>query len=221
MDNDKGYVYILGNPSFECYTKLGTISSIEQLQQDITELSTATPFAYNIYAHYKVDKKLQVVENALHYLIDKIHYQLRVYDDKDSLELRMRGFVPLSNQEVLQALQEIVTLRGDFDNLVVQSQSANDQKIAQKFKTQRQLQKTLPLSQYGLKAGDKIYFLRDNFYKATVQDDNTVLYNGTPYTLDDLAKYLTKKHYNWHTDLTVTGSHFFAYDNKPLVELAK
>lgn len=221
MENN-GYIYILTNPSFQNYIQLGSIGSLQDLQQQIDSQNQATPFAYQIYAYYKVDKKLQVVENAVHFLIDKIHYQLRAYDDPDSLQLRQKGFIAITAPHALQALQEVVTLRGDKQNLTISNptpNAQNDNRIAQKYQTQKSLQSTLPLSQYGLQQGDKIIFLRDSFYKATVQDDNTVVYNSDPYTLDDLAKFLTKKHYNWHTELTVPGSHFFTYNDKILVDI--
>lgn len=51
-----GYIYILTNPSFKDYVKIGYADNVEErvVQLNRTE---CTPFAFRIYATYKVSER--------------------------------------------------------------------------------------------------------------------------------------------------------------------
>lgn len=50
---NKGYIYIFTNPSFPEYVKIGYADDVKK-RLDILNSSSATPFAFRIYATYEV-----------------------------------------------------------------------------------------------------------------------------------------------------------------------
>ena len=81
MPAEKGYVYILTNPSFPEYVKIG--SSTKPVEERVRELNRTecTPFAFRIYAVLEVPGKLKDLK--LHNLIDKLNPGLRSIDKVD------------------------------------------------------------------------------------------------------------------------------------------
>lgn len=55
--NSKGYIYILTNPSFPDYVKIGYADNVNNRLQQLNN-SECTPFAFRVYATYEVDSRL-------------------------------------------------------------------------------------------------------------------------------------------------------------------
>ena len=53
----KGYIYILTNPSFEEYVKIGYAHDVEKRIQQLNRSETI-PYAFRAYAKYEVDSEL-------------------------------------------------------------------------------------------------------------------------------------------------------------------
>ena len=53
----KGFIYILTNPSFPQYVKIGYATDVKQRLDELNR-STAVPFAFRVYATYEVDSAL-------------------------------------------------------------------------------------------------------------------------------------------------------------------
>ena len=64
----KGVIYILTNPSFPQYVKIGYASNLQRRLHELNR-SEALPYAFRAYAIYDVDHKL--TDKALHELIDQ------------------------------------------------------------------------------------------------------------------------------------------------------
>ena len=52
-----GYIYILTNPSFPQYVKVGYATDVKQRLDELNR-SSAVPFAFRVYATYEVDSAL-------------------------------------------------------------------------------------------------------------------------------------------------------------------
>ena len=52
-----GYIYILTNPSFPQYVKIGYATDVKQRLDELNR-SSAVPFAFRVYATYEVDSAL-------------------------------------------------------------------------------------------------------------------------------------------------------------------
>lgn len=57
MEEDKGYIYILTNPSFEEYVKIGYADNVEKRLAQLNR-SECIPFAFRVYATYETPSRL-------------------------------------------------------------------------------------------------------------------------------------------------------------------
>ena len=77
---EKGVIYILTNPSFPQYVKIGYADNVETRLRDLNK-SECIPFAFRIYATYEVEERL--TDLKLHALIDQLNPNLRSIDNVD------------------------------------------------------------------------------------------------------------------------------------------
>lgn len=132
MSNNYGYIYILTNPSFKEYVKIGYADNVEER---VTQLNRTecTPFAFRIYATYKVDGRLK--DKPVHELIDKFRPDLRSIDKIDG-KLRVREFYAMSPEQALEILTLIAKTNSLEENICVYSitkEERDDEKIANKI----------------------------------------------------------------------------------------
>ena len=70
MSDKNGVIYILTNPSFPDYVKIGYADDIEKRLQQLN-CSECIPFAFRVYATYEVNSRLSdlkihtIIDNAL------------------------------------------------------------------------------------------------------------------------------------------------------------
>ena len=69
-----GVIYILTNPSFPEYVKIGYADDIDSRLNQLNR-SECIPFAFRVYATYEVSNRL--VDLKLHNLIDQLNPTLR------------------------------------------------------------------------------------------------------------------------------------------------
>lgn len=84
----KGVIYILTNPSFPDYVKIGYAKDLEKRMKQLNRSETI-PFAFRAYAVYEVESNL--TDLVLHDLIDKLNPDLRSIENFDGKE-RKREF---------------------------------------------------------------------------------------------------------------------------------
>ena len=58
MNDKKGVIYILTNPSFPGYVKIGYVDDIDKWLKQLNR-SECIPFAFRVYAIYEVNSRLQ------------------------------------------------------------------------------------------------------------------------------------------------------------------
>ena len=78
MADHIGYIYILTNPSFPQYVKIGYADDVEKRLAQLNR-SECIPFAFRIYATYEVQSRLSDLK--VHSIIDKLNPNLRTIDD--------------------------------------------------------------------------------------------------------------------------------------------
>ena len=74
----KGFIYILTNPSFKEYFKIGYADNVEARLKQLNN-SECIPFAFRVYATYEVEERL--TDKKLHSLIDQLNPNLRSIDN--------------------------------------------------------------------------------------------------------------------------------------------
>ena len=91
--SQKGVIYILTNPSFPQYVKIGYADNVESRLKQLNN-SECIPFAFRIYATYEVEERL--TDLKLHALIDQLNPNLRSIDEVDGKK-RVREFYVIRN----------------------------------------------------------------------------------------------------------------------------
>lgn len=108
-----GVIYILTNPSFPDYVKLGYADNLEKRLKQLNQ-SECMPFAFRVYAKYEVEKRLRDLD--LHALIDKLNPELRSIDEFDG-KPRIREFYAMTPEDAYEILECIAKISGTEDKL--------------------------------------------------------------------------------------------------------
>ena len=78
----KGVIYILTNPSFPQYVKIGYATDVKPRLDELNR-STAVPFAFRIYATYEVDSALS--DKKLHSILNCYNFAIWQFNFKRSM----------------------------------------------------------------------------------------------------------------------------------------
>lgn len=108
-----GVIYVLTNPSFPEYVKIGYADDLEKRLNQLNK-SECIPFAFRVYCVYNVEDRLSDLQ--VHKLIDKINPDLRSIDDFDGKK-RVREFYNMSAEDAYDILSSIAAISGTKDKL--------------------------------------------------------------------------------------------------------
>lgn len=207
----KGVIYILTNPSFPDYIKIGYATDIEKRLKQLNRSETI-PFAFRVYAIYEVTTEL--TDKELHKLIDALNPDLRTIETFDGKE-RVKEFYAMSPEDGYALLECIAKISGTTDNLkrmkpegheILDEQVANDiRETARKG--------PFRFTECGIPVGSVIEFIEDASIKATVIDDRKIEYNGETTSVSALAQKLKG------FDHAVQGTLWFTYKGKRLTDI--
>lgn len=190
-----GYIYILTNPSFPDFVKIGYADDVERRLSELNR-SKCIPFAFCIYATYEVASRLG--DKKVHSIIDKLNPSLRSIDEFRR-QKRIREFYEMTPESAYQILEAIAEIHGFEDKLVkyqMTESEQNDAALAEEI-TERSIERRSPFafSKCGIDIGAEIISADDPAVICTVVDDKHVSYDGETYALSYLAqKILGWKH---------------------------
>ena len=85
----KGVIYILTNPSFKDYVKIGYADDINKRLKQLNR-SECVPFAFHVYATYEVSDRLSDIQ--IHNIIDSLNPNLRAIETFEGKK-RVREFM--------------------------------------------------------------------------------------------------------------------------------
>ena len=108
-----GVIYILTNPSFPAYVKIGYADDIDSRLNQLNR-SECIPFAFRVYATYEVSNRL--VDLKLHNLIDQLNPTLRSIETFNGKQ-RKREFYAMSPEEAYALLEAIAEIHGYSNRL--------------------------------------------------------------------------------------------------------
>lgn len=210
QSNLKGVIYILTNPAFPEYVKIGYANNLEQRMRELNQ-SEALPFAFRAYATYDVYERL--TDKKLHELIDALNPDLRTVENFDGRE-RKREFYAMSKEDAYRLLECIAKISGTEERLkrlkptgheVLEEETAAE--IENNFR-----KPPFRFSMIGIHPGDQVVFTKDPSVVATVVDDRRIEYAGEITSLSALAENLLGKS-------ALQGTLFFAFHGKTLNDL--
>lgn len=207
----KGVIYILTNPSFPDYVKIGFATDIEKRLKQLNRSETI-PFAFRVYAVYEVDKAL--TDKELHKLIDNLNPDLRTIENFDGKE-RVKEFYAMSAEDAYGLLECIAKISGTIDRLKRMTPEGHeiiDEQIAEEVKETAR-RGPFRFSDCGIDFGSEIVFVDDQEVKPIVIDDRHIEYNGETTSLSALAQRLKG------FDHPVQGTVWFTYKGERLSDL--
>lgn len=179
MNNTQGVIYILTNPSFPDYVKIGYADDVNKRLKELNR-SECIPFAFRLYAYYEVPRRL--TDMKLHQMIDKLNPNLRSIEEFDG-KTRKREFYNMSAADAYSILETIAQINGLEDHLYLVEPSAKQIKDEEEAEEIRIKRTSLPkldwmIEQGLVKPGDKIYVISHPDEVATIIDGKHVEYNG-------------------------------------------
>lgn len=113
MNNTCGVIYILTNPSFPEYVKIGYADDLDKRLKQLNR-SECIPYAFRVYAVYEVHERLQDV--AIHNMIDSINPNLRAIETFDGKK-RKKEFYAMTADDAYSILETIAKISGTTGRL--------------------------------------------------------------------------------------------------------
>ena len=113
MNQKCGVIYILTNPSFPEYVKIGYANDVKDRVKQLNN-SEAVPFSFHIYATFDVTERL--TDKKLHNLIDTLNPELRS-KEKIGDKIRVREFYHIKPEEIYSAFESMAEVNGTKDRL--------------------------------------------------------------------------------------------------------
>lgn len=183
-----GVIYILTNPSFPEYIKIGYASNIERRLRELNRSETI-PFAFRVYAIYEVDSKL--TDKELHRLIDTLNPDLRTIETFDGKE-RVKEFYAMTPEDgyaLLECIAKISGTQGKLKRMKPEGHEVLDIELAREVQEATRRGR-FRFSLCDINPGERISFIKDPSITAVVVDDRHVEYDGETISLSALAKRL-------------------------------
>ncbi len=209
----RGVIYILTNPSFPEYVKIGYATNIEKRLKQLNRSETI-PFAFRVYAVYEVESTL--TDKELHKLIDALNPDLRTIETFDGKE-RVKEFYAMSAEDAYSLLESIAKISGTVDRLKRMKPEGHeilDDQLAKEI-TETSRRGPFRFSQVNIKPGEYIQYVEDPTIEVLVLDDRHIKYGEETTSLSALAQKL--KGFNH----SVQGTLWFTYHGRILDELRK
>lgn len=219
MSDTKGYIYIMTNPSFKEYVKIGYANDVQQRLDEFNR-SSAVPFAFRVYATYEVDSALS--DKKLHAILDKLNPDLRSIEEVDGKK-RVREFYAMTPEDayaILEAIAEINNYKHRLKKWKATAEEKKEEEIAQEISEAHQERMAqFTFSMCNIVVGEQIEFWRSNTEASgimcVVADDKHVNYNGQKWSLTALAKHLLGV--KW----AMAGPRYFKYNGEWLNDIRK
>ena len=192
-----GIVYVLTNPAFGNYIKVGKTTNLVQRIKSLDNTSVPLPFRC-VFA-VEVENESEV-EGLVH----------KAFADHRTRS--KREFFEIDPQRVISALK----LTGGKDVTPKDDIAEDDEGVEAFSKATRKQRKTYAFSEIGMTIGDEIYFSNDNKIKATISSERRITFEGEETSLSRSALTLLQREgYTWRT---VNGWNYWMFENETLSE---
>ena len=217
MNKKNGVIYILTNPSFPEYVKIGYADDIDRRLAELNR-TECTPFAFRVYATYAVQTRL--TDLKIHEMIDRINPSLRSIDTVNGKK-RVREFYAMSAEDAYLMFAAMAEIHGTT-HLLVKVKPDKKQLAAEESATEvkeivREKQAPFSFDLVCIHPGEQVEFWptpqRNSGILCTVVDGKHISYQGETFTLTAFATKMTKaKH-------SVAGPRYFKYKGEWLNDL--
>ena len=210
MNETKGVIYILTNPPFKEFVKIGYADDVERRLKELNR-SECVPFAFRVYATYEVDTRLS--DKKVHAIIDKLNPGLRSIEDFNG-QTRVREFYAMSAEDaysILEAMAEIHNCTGKLKRYTQNEIEQRDEQMAKEIQLEtRTRAENFTFSEAQIPIGAVLEYKKDASITCKVVDDRRVDYQGEIMYLTGVVKKITG------TTSAVAGPRYFKYKGADL-----
>lgn len=210
MTEISGAIYILTNPSFPEYVKIGYARDIEQRLSQLNH-SECVPYAFRVYAIYETTAPLQ--DKRLHALIDQLNQELRSVEEFDG-KVRIREFYAMSAEDAYNILEAIAEISGTQDRLKrmkPEGHEISDEERAEEIREGDSI--FFSFAKCNIPVGAEIQLVGHPKIKAKVVDDRKIEYNGEIGSLSGFARKLLNSKYK------LQGPKYWTYQGRTLYNI--
>ena len=190
-------VYVLTNPAFEGYVKVGRTTNLEQRLRSLDNTSVPLPFRC-VFA-------VEVEDDAQ---VEKLVHQAFA----DHRTRTTREFFEVDPQRIMAALK----LTRGLDVTPKNDIAEDEEGVKALEKATRKPRKTYKFSDAGLKVGDIINYANNNQITAQVISEKKVLFEGEETSLSKSA--LSLLHRDGYTWQTANGWQFWMFEEETIAE---
>lgn len=209
----KGVIYILTNPSFPEYVKIGYADDIQKRLKQLNR-SECVPFAFRVYATYEITDRLSNIQ--IHNIIDSLNSNLRSIETFKGKK-RVREFYAMTKEDAYMLLEGIAKINGLTKHLKLHTPTqseVNDTETANEVKEEIiERRSPFSFSACGIKIGDEIVYKNDNSIICTINCDRTIKYSGSTTSVSALAQKLLNSNH------PIQGTLYFTYQGEILADL--
>lgn len=198
MDDIKGVIYILTNPSFPKFIKIGYADDVSKRLKELNR-SECVPYAFRLFAYLKTPNRLS--DKAVHKLIDTINPNLRTIESINGKN-RVREFFEMSADAAYQILCSIADITGQSDKIVkvdLKNDKAeiDDNANVIKIKSGKKARlKVGDLYNAGLiRQGDEVYLSKNPNEIGVIESSQRIKYKGQVLSFNEFGKQVS----SWNT----------------------
>lgn len=219
MNNTCGYIYILTNPSFEEYVKIGYADDVQKRLNQLNR-SECIPFAFRVYATYEVNSRLS--DMKIHTIIDKLNPNLRSIETFAGKK-RVREFYAMSPDDaysILEAIAEIHDSKDKLKKIEPTVSEEQEEEMAEEIVAEHK-ERLAPFrfTMCNIQQGAILEFWSsansNSGITCKVINDRQVEYQNKIWSLSSLARMLLK------SEWPVAGPRFFKYNGEWLNDIRK
>jgi len=205
---NKGYVYVLTNPSFrDDWVKIGKSKRLPEVRG--RELyNTAVPLPYEVYATLYTEKYSEA-EKMIHKMIDRIS-DLRIN--------KSREFFNIDPEDAYDILLDIKNLLGDEAELELKGDNVEVYKT-DPTQTKRKVSQRFDFYSRGIKDGDIIEFIDNPEIKVIVQGERTVIFENELWYLSPLTREIYTRMGTVNSSGAYQGPLYFLFNGTRLTDL--
>ena len=189
-----GYIYVLTNPSFPEYIKIGYADDIEKRLKQLNR-SECVPYSFVVYAYLPVAERLS--DLSVHRIIDRFKPELRCIErDQEGHTTRVREFYAMAAEEAVELLEDIA---GPFGARVVRVERTQKEQAEQieanevASELTKKNRSAFSFGELNIPVGSILTYTKDETVTCKVLDNWHVEYNGNQMSLTALAKILLNK----------------------------
>ena len=216
--SEKGFVYILTNPSFkDDWVKIG--KSVREVNVRSKELdNTAVPLPFSIFATLKTSK-FNEAEKFIHKMIDMVAPDIRIRKGREFFNI-----TPAKAYEILKLCAEqyddAEAILYDEELLAATIETGDGKK--KKSMRKEPMASRLTFELLGIPVGTELTWYNDESIAVTVVDKtSTVRFDDLELSLSAAARYINEKLGTANKSGSYQGGLYFKYDGEALTEMRK